>query len=346
MALQDFAGSVVPKLTYSDNSKELISSIRSLGWSHDLATDNRPQTNGVIERQNRNILEGLRSSLWESGLEHKCWSQAATTWCHLNNFSRVDPKDGLTSWQRRHGKAAKFDGILAPFGSLVHYLPTADREVYARQKAGPRMVPGLFAGYKLLHNGLWKGEYLVYDKEAYELWNGTTALPVHTTKELYLLGAAGDSRDADVFQFPVRDGDWKSKCVEAPKYVQKHHYKRKPMPTSTKTPERTDDVAPDIEGSHDMFDDLLERLSNRSELNGEAQADSSSGDPSERDSVADEPKYPPDEWVRRGEYIIRKHYAPRDTLFSPTRWRRDQLAKCLEPRINVQTGDPVDWYDY
>ncbi len=71
MSLQDFAGSVAPQLIYTDNSNELYSAIRLLGWKHDHSTDNRPQTNGVIERQNRNVLEGLRSSLWESGLEHK-----------------------------------------------------------------------------------------------------------------------------------------------------------------------------------------------------------------------------------------------------------------------------------
>ena len=59
MALRDFAGSTEPKLFYSDNSGELKEAAKSLGWSHDTATDNRPATNGVIERQNRNMFEGL-----------------------------------------------------------------------------------------------------------------------------------------------------------------------------------------------------------------------------------------------------------------------------------------------
>ena len=132
LALQDFAGTTVPKLVYTDNSGEFKTAIKQLGWLHDSSTDNRPQTNGVIERQNRNILEGTRSTLYVSGLEHKFWSQAATTWCQIHNFIKVDESDGLTPWQRRHGKECKFDGLIVPFGAKVFYLPTADREVLAR----------------------------------------------------------------------------------------------------------------------------------------------------------------------------------------------------------------------
>ena len=74
---------------------------------------------------------------------------------------------GVTPWQRRHRKvngSSKFKGQLVAFGSKVHYLQTAAREVEERQKAGPRMVEGLFAGYKLLHDARWSGEYLVHDR--------------------------------------------------------------------------------------------------------------------------------------------------------------------------------------
>ena len=85
-ALRDFAGSINPKLFYSDNGLELVKAAAELQWRHDTATDHRPATNGVIERQNRNVLEGTRASLYESGLEHRCWSQAMQCWCSLNNF--------------------------------------------------------------------------------------------------------------------------------------------------------------------------------------------------------------------------------------------------------------------
>ena len=43
-----------------------------------------------------------------------------------------------------------------------------------------------------------------------------------------------------------------------------------------------------------------------------------------------------DDWVRRGEYIIRRHFDPRTTLFSPYLWRKEQLekkAQYTEPRL-------------
>ena len=83
MSLRDFAGSIVPKLLYTDNSGQFIEAAKRLKWLHDCSTDNRPATNGTIERANRNILEGLRSALCESGLEHKLWSQAVVCWCQL-----------------------------------------------------------------------------------------------------------------------------------------------------------------------------------------------------------------------------------------------------------------------
>ena len=64
MALRDFMGSQPLKLLYSDNSGEIKEAAKSLGWMHDTSTDNRPQTNGVIERQNRNILEGARCAFY------------------------------------------------------------------------------------------------------------------------------------------------------------------------------------------------------------------------------------------------------------------------------------------
>ena len=99
-ALRDFAGAVNSKFFYSDNAGELVMAAKSLELRHDTGTDNRPQTNGVIERQNRNILEGTRAALCEAGLEHKFWSHAMQCWCTLNNVFRIHEKDGLTPWQR------------------------------------------------------------------------------------------------------------------------------------------------------------------------------------------------------------------------------------------------------
>ena len=144
-------------------------------------------------------------------------------WCVFNNVSRVFDKDNKTPWQRRHG--FQFTGQLIPFGAKVHYLPTADREVLQRFKCAPKMVEGLFAGYKLHTDGKFRGEYLVYDRTSYENYKGHREVPIHTTKEIYLPGTAADSRDSDQYQFPVKDGDWKSQAPQLRRYIQRKYRK-------------------------------------------------------------------------------------------------------------------------
>ena len=40
-------------------------------------------------------------------------------------------------------------------------------------------------------------------------------------------------------------------------------------------------------------------------------------------------KPPPDVWVRRGEYVVRKHLTPRNSLFSPTQWLYESGNKSI-----------------
>ena len=48
-ALRDFADTTNPELFYSDNAGGLVMTAKSFDWRHDTGTDNRPQTNGVID---------------------------------------------------------------------------------------------------------------------------------------------------------------------------------------------------------------------------------------------------------------------------------------------------------
>ena len=60
-ALLQFAGPRDKvKRIYSDGSGELVSAIKEVGWRHDLATPNRPQSNGIAERAVRRVLEGTQ----------------------------------------------------------------------------------------------------------------------------------------------------------------------------------------------------------------------------------------------------------------------------------------------
>ena len=72
-----------------DNAPELVSACRVLGYRHHRSTENRPQSNGVAERNIRRILEGTRAALHDSGLSRRYWHLAMRCYCVLHNFVDV-----------------------------------------------------------------------------------------------------------------------------------------------------------------------------------------------------------------------------------------------------------------
>ena len=56
------------------------------------------------------------------------------------------------------------------------------------------MLEGVFVGHKLTPGGCWHGEYLVYDKEAFENTKQGPYVKEHTTKEVYLPGYSADDK--------------------------------------------------------------------------------------------------------------------------------------------------------
>ena len=89
------------------------------------------------------------------------------------------------------------------------------------------MVEGASAGYKLARDARWRGECVVDDRVNYENWTGKCELLIRIKQELYIPGDNADSRDAtNVFQFPVKDGDWKSQAPSLNRYVQKRYRKK------------------------------------------------------------------------------------------------------------------------
>ena len=150
---------------WNDNAPELVSACRVLGYRHHLSTENRPQSNGVAERNIRRILEGIRAALHDSGLSRRYLHLAMRCYRALHNFVDVWKLD-KTHYELRFN--AKFKGQLIPFGSKVYYMPTAKHEDDKRPKLGPRFVPGIFVGYKLYPGGIWREEYLVFDFEAFQ----------------------------------------------------------------------------------------------------------------------------------------------------------------------------------
>ena len=110
--LQRFLGpQTKPKHVYTDNSKEFITAMKQLNWTHDTPTPHKPQTNGVVERAARVIKEGTICALVQSGLADKWWPEAMDCFCYLRNVSVV-LETGKTAYQERF--ASDFKGPLIP----------------------------------------------------------------------------------------------------------------------------------------------------------------------------------------------------------------------------------------
>ncbi len=56
-----------PEHFFTDNSSELMNSLKTLDWAHDTNTPHRSETNGVVERCVRTVAEGTSCTMVQSG---------------------------------------------------------------------------------------------------------------------------------------------------------------------------------------------------------------------------------------------------------------------------------------
>ena len=191
-AVNDFKGADKIQRWYSDGAPELHAACRKLGIRHDKSDPHRSETNGLIERTNRTVIEGARCLLFQSGMPYKYWSLAMQCFVDNYNFTHFNTKKGTNGHVERHG--AKFSRKPLQYGCKIRYLPHAEREVELREKIDPSPRDGIFVGYRSHSGGKWAGQYEVIDCEAYAKitagW-GRKAY-VHAISEIYLPGSAGD----------------------------------------------------------------------------------------------------------------------------------------------------------
>ena len=167
MAIREFAGDRIIHNLYSDKSGEIAKALRDLNIMPKNSVPGRPQTNAVIERANRDILEGIRTSLVRAGLPACFWTFACFHYCLADNIAHGP--DGSSPWLKTHGYP--FTGELVPFGAAVIYKPTPVQDV-AISKMEPSTRVGIFAGYKIEPGYKWgsekqTGKYLVWDLDAF-----------------------------------------------------------------------------------------------------------------------------------------------------------------------------------
>lgn len=82
-ALQQLIGPTETSgFVHSDGSNEILFACEALGFRQWVATPVRPQTNGVIERVNRLVLEGARTLLTRAGLDKRWLVESGATFLH------------------------------------------------------------------------------------------------------------------------------------------------------------------------------------------------------------------------------------------------------------------------
>ena len=116
---------VKPELVYTDGSMEFKTAFETLGYSKEVSTPYRPETNGVAERAVRRVKEGTAAVLLQSGFHMSWWAEATETFCFLRNVTDKQ-NDGMTAYQKRFGE---FPGLLVPFGAECSYMPHSPKDL-------------------------------------------------------------------------------------------------------------------------------------------------------------------------------------------------------------------------
>ena len=87
-------------------------------------------------------------------------------YCYLRNVQDL-LGDGKTPYERRFGEP--FKGPVIPFGAIaVEYFPISSRDQLRLHQFGKKVLPGIFLGYELIAESIWKEDILVADLEELE----------------------------------------------------------------------------------------------------------------------------------------------------------------------------------
>ena len=171
-----------------------------------------------------------------------------------------------------------FKGPIIPFGSLVEYHPVTAKDQSRIHQFGKKVLPGLFVGYALYAEGIWKGDILVADVEELETMDASEIYSKRlNAKEVIFPKENGN------LMFPVADGR-----IKTPGGDQE-------LRTSTLIRERP------IRGESHI--DFL----------GESEGSL----PQPHDSLPDAGEAMNDFWSMSGNFIHRHHVEPRVKLYSP-----------------------------
>jgi hypothetical protein len=121
-------------------SKEFKDFLTKKGIEPSITPPNTPQLNGIAERFNRTLEEGVRCILREAELPDKFWGEALAYIVFIRN--RIPRKNQIKSPFELVFKRKPAFKYLQQFGARIKYLNT-----YKKKKLEPRAINGIFMGY-------------------------------------------------------------------------------------------------------------------------------------------------------------------------------------------------------
>ena len=83
-------------------------------------------------------------------------------YCYLRNVQDL-LSDGKTQYERRFGEP--FKGPIISIGAMTEYHLISTKDQSRLHQFGKTVLPGIFLGYALYAERIWKGDIMVVDIE-------------------------------------------------------------------------------------------------------------------------------------------------------------------------------------
>lgn len=112
------------------------------GIAQELTTPYTPEQNGVAERDNRTLMEAVRSMIYSANVHTRFWGEALHNAVYCLNRSGSRMLDGETPYERWHGVRPCVSHIRV-FGADAYIFIPAE----LRTKLAPKSTRGIFMGY-------------------------------------------------------------------------------------------------------------------------------------------------------------------------------------------------------
>ena len=135
---------------------------------------------------------------WRSQVRTKWWADSVECYCYLRNIQDL-LSDGKTPYERRFGM--QLNGPVIPFGAIVECHPVSAKDTSRLHQFGPKVLPGIFIGFVLYAERIWKGDMPIADTEELEQMDAPELHARRLNAKEVLTPMKGDN-----FMFPVADG--------------------------------------------------------------------------------------------------------------------------------------------